>query len=107
MNTSLGKKLELARRESGLTQKQLGEKIGKKSITISRWEQNAYVPDTFLLQQIAQITKKPLSFFIKEMEGEDLKDELDSDFLCNYQHLLKILSNMDKEKIEALITLLQ
>ena len=42
--TQIGKFLAELRKESGLTQEQLGEKLGVTNKTVSRWETGAYLP---------------------------------------------------------------
>ena len=41
----IGKFIATLRRQSGLTQEKLGEKIGVTNKTISRWENGNYMPD--------------------------------------------------------------
>jgi transcriptional regulator with XRE-family HTH domain len=100
----IGKKIELSRREMGLTQIDLSEKTGIERTTISLYE-NGKVKKIGLenLTKIANAVGKPLTFFAEDGREEDIGYE----FMHNYQHLLKILATMDKEKIQALITLLQ
>ena len=40
----MGKFLKELRKEKGLTQEQLGEKIGVTNKTVSRWENGNYIP---------------------------------------------------------------
>lgn len=49
----LGENIRLYRTKAGLTQEQLGEKVGVSSQAVSKWESEASLPDTALLPQIA------------------------------------------------------
>ena len=50
----IGKFIAQLRRESGMTQEILGEKLGVTNKTISRWETGAYMPDIEMLQLLGQ-----------------------------------------------------
>ena len=50
----IGKFIATLRRQSGLTQEKLGEKIGVTNKTISRWENGNYMPDIEMLQLLAK-----------------------------------------------------
>ena len=45
----IGRFIAALRKESGLTQEQLGEKLGVTNKTISRWENGNYMPDVEML----------------------------------------------------------
>lgn len=54
MNTEkIGVFLASLRKEKGLTQEQLGEKLGVSNKTVSRWETGTYLPPVEMLQQIS------------------------------------------------------
>lgn len=50
----IGTFLAELRREKGLTQEQLGEKLGVTNKTVSRWENGNYMPDLSMLQTLAE-----------------------------------------------------
>lgn len=50
----IGKFIAALRRQTGLTQEALGEKIGVTNKTISRWENGNYMPDIEMLQLLAK-----------------------------------------------------
>lgn len=50
----LGENIRLYRTKAGLTQEQLGEKVGVSSQAVSKWESDASLPDTALLPEIAK-----------------------------------------------------
>lgn len=59
--------LKKYREEAGLTQTELGEKIGKAKTTVASWEQGKSLPDPGLLYRIAFYLGKD----IRQMYGED------------------------------------
>lgn len=67
-----GKFIALLRKQHGLTQEALGEKLGVTNKTISRWENGNYMPDIEMLQLISQ----EFAVSINELlAGEYLSDE--------------------------------
>ncbi len=51
----IGKFLKELRKEKGLTQEQLGEKIGVTNKTVSRWENGNYIPPVECLAMLSDI----------------------------------------------------
>ena len=49
-----GKLIALLRRQAGLTQEELGERLGVSNKTVSRWENGNYMPDIEMLQLLAK-----------------------------------------------------
>ncbi|MBQ6676117.1 MAG: helix-turn-helix domain-containing protein [Ruminococcus sp.] len=50
-----GKFLKELRKEMGLTQEQLGEKVGVTNKTVSRWETGSYLPPVECLEMLSDI----------------------------------------------------
>ncbi|MCI7767293.1 MAG: helix-turn-helix domain-containing protein [Oscillospiraceae bacterium] len=50
-----GKFIAMLRKEHGLTQEQLGEKIGVTNKTVSRWETGAYLPPADVLLSMSEL----------------------------------------------------
>ena len=50
----IGAFIALNRKAKGLTQEQLGEKLGVSNKTISRWENGNYMPDFSLLEPLSK-----------------------------------------------------
>lgn len=50
----IGKHIALLRRQAGLTQEELGEKLGISNKTISRWENGNYMPDIEMFGLLAK-----------------------------------------------------
>ena len=53
--TKMGAFLQTLRKEQGLTQEQLGEKIGVTSKTVSRWETGAYMVPVDMLLALSEL----------------------------------------------------
>ncbi|MBQ2952224.1 MAG: helix-turn-helix transcriptional regulator [Clostridia bacterium] len=53
--TKMGAFLQELRREQGLTQEQLGERLHVSSKTISRWETGAYMPPVEMLLALSEL----------------------------------------------------
>ena len=67
----IGSFISAMRKNQGLTQEQLGEKLGVTNKTISRWETGKYMPDIDKLQALSEI----LGISINELlAGERIED---------------------------------
>ena len=68
----IGKFIAALRREQGLTQEALGQKLGVTNKTVSRWETGNYMPDIELLVPLGET----LGISVNELlAGERLSDE--------------------------------
>ena len=68
----IGKFIAYNRKQKGLTQEQLGEKLGVTNKTVSRWENGNYMPDLSLLTPLS----KELGITLNELlAGEKLAEE--------------------------------
>lgn len=66
----IGKKLQRAREEAGLSQEELARKLGCTQASLSNYElgkRRLYLAD---LQRIGQILGKPVTFFLEDSEEE-------------------------------------
>jgi len=61
---TMGKLIELARREKDWSQERLGQAISVSRDTIWRWETSRLSPTIESLQKIAEATGKPISYFL-------------------------------------------
>jgi transcriptional regulator with XRE-family HTH domain len=55
METTLGKRLALFRKEKGITQDWMSEKLGVTPQAVSKWENDISCPDILLLPRIAEM----------------------------------------------------
>lgn len=60
----LGARIRAARTAKGWKQKHLAAQVEVEPITVSRWERGATSPDLEVISQVAEVTGKPLSYFI-------------------------------------------
>ncbi len=68
----IGKYIAAKRKEKGMTQKELGDKLGVTNKTVSRWENGNYMPDLSLLEPLS----KELGISLNELlAGEELNTE--------------------------------
>ncbi len=68
----IGKFIAALRKQSGLTQEALGEKLGVSNKTISRWENGNYMPNIEMLRLLS----KEFDVSINELlSGEKIPDE--------------------------------
>ena len=70
----IGKFIGAMRKRQGMTQEQLGEKLGVTNKTISRWETGKYMPDIDKLQDLSAL----LGISVNELlAGERIEDTAD------------------------------
>ena len=82
----IGKFIALNRKNKGLTQEQLAEKLGVTNKTVSRWETGKYMPDLSLLKPLSE----ELGITLNELlSGEKIKEE-------------KILENTEKNILNTI-----
>ena len=72
----IGSFLRELRKNEGLTQEQVAEKLGISSRTISRWETGAYMPDISMLVGIAEMYDVDVREII---DGERKEENIDSE----------------------------
>jgi transcriptional regulator with XRE-family HTH domain len=66
----VGARLRTARRSAGLTQRQLAEKLGVESITVSRWERGVTTPSLPGLRRIAELTETTVSDLVRAADAQ-------------------------------------
>lgn len=69
----IGSFLAALRKERGLTQEQLGEKIGVTNKTISRWEKGNYLPPAEMLKALSELYGVSIN---ELLSGERLAEEV-------------------------------
>ena len=92
MDKTLALKIRRARKESKMSQKELGEALGISDKAISSYEQARAVPPIKTLQKIAKITRKPLGYFTAT--GESEVDYSVSAILSNIERELKEVKDL-------------
>ena len=61
----IGQRLKTLRKEKGLTQEQLGERLGVSSRSVSRWENGVNLPDFDLLLELCRLYGVSLDELLK------------------------------------------
>lgn len=69
IKTNIKNNLIKYRKEAGLTQLQLAQKLGYSDKTISKWEREEGVPDIYILKQIADL----YGITVNDLIGEETK----------------------------------
>ena len=73
---SIGKKLYEARKNAGLSQEEVAEKLNVARQTISKWELDETIPDFKQGEALSKIYGKELSELINEDEYKEIKEVL-------------------------------
>ena len=79
----IGKFIAVLRKEKGLTQEQLGEKLGVTNKTISRWENGNYMPDVEMLSMLSKEFGVSINELIsgERLLAEDFKKAADDNLV--------------------------
>lgn len=72
----LGTTISKLRKEKGMTQKELAEKLYVSSSTVSKWEKNGVIPDVFMLKQLARILGVTLEELMSPAEKKETSTEI-------------------------------
>lgn len=74
MNKLIGERIKAARKAKGLSQEQLGEKLGVSFQAVSTWEQGKFIPDSDHLPALSRVLGLSLdSLFAEEEKQWELK----------------------------------
>ena len=110
MNETLGRRIGMYRKEKGLKQDELAEKLGVSPQAVSKWENDQTCPDISLLPQLSKILgvtvdellsgkeETPAVRLVPENERKDVKDMM-----------LRIIveDNKDKVRINLPVALIE
>lgn len=80
----IGKFIAALRKDKGLTQEQLGEKLGVTNKTISRWENGNYMPDVEMLSLLSKEFGVSINELIsgERLLAEDFKKAADNNLVA-------------------------
>lgn len=82
----IGAFIAMNRRKKGLTQEQLGERLGVTNKTVSRWENGNYMPDLSMLEPLS----RELGITLNELlAGEEIREEESA--ACAEQNLISAI----------------
>ena len=93
----IGKFIAALRKEKGMTQEQLGEKLGVTNKTVSRWENGNYMPDVEMLSLLSNELGVSINEIIsgERLATEDFKKAADKNLAAALNNSVFTL----KEKI--------
>jgi len=99
---NLGSKIKIARKEAGLSQKQLASLVGVSDKAVSAYEVGRAQPPVETLREISNVTYKPVNYFVDEAVAEEVSV---SARIGKIEHELleikKILVNQQLQKAAA------
>ena len=84
--STIGNRIKLKRKELGLTQAELGEKLNITDRAVSKWEQGEGDPNLSIIPDIAKILGVSLDYLLlgKEEEPAITLDDMDSEKRMHY-----------------------
>lgn len=74
-----GEKIASLRKQSGITQEQLGETLGVSRQAISRWESDAAFPETENLIRMSELFHCTIDYLLKDSGEEPTKEKKDEE----------------------------
>lgn len=100
----IGAFIALNRKLKGLTQEQLGEKLGVSNKTVSRWENGNYMPDLSLLEPLSNELGITLNELLagEKIEKEDISEYTEKTLISTIGYTSKTINN-ERKKISLLI----
>ena len=90
---NIGNKISSARRELGITQVELAEKMSVTRQTVSRWESGTVLPDVEKVSQIASILNVSCDYLLNE---EAISSNVDT----NEPSISRLLKNLIGKKVK-------
>ena len=84
----MGKFIAALRKEKGLTQEKLGERLGVTNKTVSRWENGNYMPDVEMLSLLSEEFGVSINELIsgERLAAEDFKKAADENLVTALDH---------------------
>ncbi|MBR2047724.1 MAG: helix-turn-helix transcriptional regulator [Oscillospiraceae bacterium] len=106
---SVGEKIKSLRKARGMTQTELGERVGVQKNAVSKWECGRVDVPTPTLKALAALFDVPMSTLLEEQapnpgnDSSDVLDEVDVAFYGEY----RALSEDDKDTIRDMVRLMR
>ena len=103
----IGKFIALNRKNKGLTQEQLAEKLGVTNKTVSRWETGKYMPDLSLLKPLSEELGITLNELLsgEKIEEEKIVENTEKNIINTIDYSSKEIENEHK-KISIILMIL-
>lgn len=99
---TIGKKIQKAREEAGLSQEELSSRLGYTQAALSNYElgkRRLYLPN---IEQIARELNKPLSYFLDETITAPTKTRITPDDEIHFE-IMKLVSELPMEEKQYLL----
>ncbi|MBU5308525.1 helix-turn-helix transcriptional regulator [Clostridioides mangenotii] len=97
---SIGKNIKYYRKELGITQKELAERIGKSTITVRKYESDDIIVPIDVLYKIAKALETPPILFMNNEIGGDESEYKSERSLADYpgfnEHIQELQKNKDQ-----------
>ncbi len=74
-DTAFAKTFAALRRRSGITQRELGERLGVSNRAVSKWETGLALPSTENVYKLAKIFNVPVDYFFSSEPASEVGDE--------------------------------
>ena len=87
---NLGEKIYKLRKEKGMSQELLAERLGTSRQAISKWENNQGYPEVEKLMMLSNIFEVSTDYLIKEDNGEENKSGDDNYYVSKELSLIHI-----------------
>ncbi len=110
METSLGKRIAVFRRQMSMTQDELAEKLGVSAQAVSKWENDLSCPDIMLLPRLAQYLNTSVDVLLSGEKKPETQLVQEKERKPTAQMLLKIVVNSadgDKVRVNLPLALIQ
>ncbi|MGN0011723.1 MAG: helix-turn-helix domain-containing protein [Candidatus Bruticola sp.] len=88
---NISKRIKNARKQAGLKQADMAEKVGVSVTSVSLWENGKQVPDFEKIKKIAQVTGLSIDYFSDETPSTSNSCNSDEDFV------LEVFRNLNAE----------
>lgn len=75
METNIGARIKEKRKELGLTQEELSQKVGVTYQAVSKWENDTSYPDIVLMAEVARALNTSIDYLVTGSAGESAKKE--------------------------------
>lgn len=99
---STGQRIKLARKSAGLTQKELGQKLGITYQTVAQWENNLRNPKYETLMRIAEALDSTIDFLLGFTDSPDTRIATQGDIDRLDHEPVFTVGNLSKDEAEMI-----
>lgn len=104
---TIGKNIAALRKEAGLTQAQLGERLGVSNQAISKWEKGMNLPDVMLLPQIAKVFDVTIDRLFEGVDDEPNEEASDERLIWLLREEYDAATLIVRYPVEAVARMMQ